>query len=167
MIVRVTQWQSAQCNMTRHSAITLIVLSGGGLCNARPHSLCQSLLGRRKSAERGGRGRLTGGDRSTCSRFIRVSGLNQAVYRTRTVCLPSASKRFDYDGTAPPPPPPIVMMVADKRMATAAGKAAVQDIFWVDTDLPPLRSSSSSSLATTQRIYPTDNDWRGEGPLAL
>lgn len=161
-----TQWQSAQCNMTRHSAITLIVLSGGGLCNARPHSLCQSLLGRRKSAERGGRGRLTGGDRSTCSRFIRVSGLNQAVYRTRTVCLPSASKRFDYDGTAPPPPP-IVMMVADKRMATAAGKAAVQDIFWVDTDLPPLRSSSSSSLATTQRIYPTDNDWRGEGPLAL
>lgn len=163
-----TQWQSAQCNMTRHSAITLIVLSGGGLCNARPHSLCQSLLGRRKSAERGGRGRLTGGDRSTCSRFIRVSGLNQAVYRTRTVCLPSASKRFDYDGTAPPPPPPpIVMMVADKRMATAAGKAAVQDIFWVDTDLPPLRSSSSSSLATTQRIYPTDNDWRGEGPLAL
>lgn len=163
-----TQWQSAQCNMTRHSAITLIVLSGGGLCNARPHSLCQSLLGRRKSAERGGRGRLTGGDRSTCSRFIRASGLNQAVYRTRTVCLPSASKRFDYDGTAPPPPPPpIVMMVADKRMATAAGKAAVQDIFWVDTDLPPLRSSSSSSLATTQRIYPTDNDWRGEGPLAL
>ncbi len=153
MIVRVTQWQSAQCNMTRHSAITLIVLSGGGLCNARPHSLCQSLLGRRKSAERGGRGRLTGGDRSTCSRFIRVSGLNQAVYRTRTGCLPSASKRFDYDGTAPPPPP-IVMMVADKRMATAAGKAAVQDIFWVDTDLPPLRSSSSSSLGDDSAYIP-------------
>lgn len=131
------------------------------------HFASHFLVGGRVQRE-GGRGRLTGGDRSTCSRFIRVSGLNQAVYRTRTVCLPSASKRFDYDGTAPPPPPPpIVMMVADKRMATAAGKAAVQDIFWVDTDLPPLRSSSSSSLATTQRIYPTDNDWRGEGPLAL